>query len=329
MRTSDFDYHLPVQLIAQNPVEPRDHSRFLVLNRSDGSLEHRRFFEIVDYLSNGDVLVFNDSRVIPARLNGVKVDTGGRVEILLLRRLDVNAWEALVRPAKRLHAGARVEIVSGSSDDSSHGARAIAEVVEQRQEGIRVISFSDEDVLGDLGRVALPPYIHNPLEHPQRYQTVYSRVAGSVAAPTAGLHFTPELLDRIEGKGVRCLFVTLHVGLDTFQPVREDDPANHVIHTEYAMLSGEVAAALSQARKEGRRIISVGTTTARVLEQATQLSGPLDLQPFAGWVSIYILPGYRFRLVDALVTNFHLPRSTLLMMVSAFAGQVIIDFIVL
>lgn len=323
MKTSDFDYNLPSGFIAQSPIEPRDNSRLMVLNRAKGSIEHRRFFEIVDYLRDGDVLVFNDSRVIPARLRGRKVNSGGRVEILLLRRLNANVWETLAKPGRRLRAGTRVEIDGDSSSGNPSGI--LAEVSEVRQDGVRIISFSDEALLLESGEVPLPPYIHTPLAHPERYQTVYARVAGSVAAPTAGLHFTPELLGDIDRKGVYCLFITLHVGLDTFRPVKEDDPLKHDIYKEYGVLEAEVASKLSQARREERRIICVGTTTVRVVEQAAQFSEPLQLQPFKGWVSLFILPGYRFRMVDALITNFHLPRSTLLMLVTAFAGKKLVS----
>ena len=323
MRTSDFDYYLPQELIAQIPLEPRDHSRLMVLERSDASLSHHKFFEVVDYLRNGDVLVFNDSRVIPARLSGRKADTGGRLEILLLRQLDSRVWEALVRPAKRTRVGSRLELagdtVSGKGQDG-----VIAEVVEVREGGVRVISFSDETLLEDLGSIPLPPYIHVPLRNPERYQTVYADAAGSVAAPTAGLHFTPQLIDRIRGKGVRCLFVTLHVGLDTFLPVRESSPLEHTIHREYGVLDKEAASQLSRARREGRRIICVGTTTVRLVEAAAQASSPLCIQPFQGWVGLFILPGYQFQVVDAMITNFHLPRSTLLMLLTAFAGKDVI-----
>ncbi|MFC1908527.1 tRNA preQ1(34) S-adenosylmethionine ribosyltransferase-isomerase QueA [Chloroflexota bacterium] len=321
MKTSDFDYSLPAEFIAQEPVEPRDHSRIMVLNRGDGSTEHRLFFEIIDYLQEGDILVFNDSRVIPARLKGRKIDSGGEVEILLLRRLNTNVWETLVKPGKRLPVGTRVEIMSDFTTGSFAKSRVVAEVMERGQNGVRVMSFSDETLLMGLGRVALPPYIHVPLAKPERYQTVYARVDGSVAAPTAGLHFTQQLLSKIRQKGVRCLFVTLHVGLDTFQPVREDDPAEHNIHEEYAVLNREVADELSIAKKEGRRIICVGTTAVRIVEQAAQVSSPEQIQPFEGWINLFILPGYRFHLVDAMVTNFHLPRSTLLMLVSAFTDE--------
>jgi S-adenosylmethionine:tRNA ribosyltransferase-isomerase len=317
MRTSDFSYSLPPELIAQTPVEPRDHSRLMVLNRSNGSIKHHRFFEIVDYLCAGDVLVFNDSRVIPARLSGRKVDTGGRVEILLLHRRDTAVWEAVVKPGKRVSIGTKIEI-------SGNKAKVLAEIVGLGEGGIRVISFSDEAPLPQLGRVPLPPYIHSPLPDPERYQTVYARILGSVAAPTAGLHFTPELLIKIEQKGVCCLFVTLHVGLDTFRPVREDDPLKHPIHREYGRLSQEVATELSRAKAEGRRVICVGTTTVRLIESAAQASKASLLEPFDGWVSLFALPGYQFRIVDGVITNLHLPRSTVLMLVCAFAGK---DFI--
>jgi S-adenosylmethionine:tRNA ribosyltransferase-isomerase len=318
MKTSDFDYHLPTELIAQTPVELRDHSQLMVLNRSSGLIEHRRFFEIVDYLRAGDALVFNDSRVIPARLKGRKIDTGGKVELLLLRQLDTAVWEALVKPGKRVNIGTRIEI---TSDSIAGNARVWAEITGQGQNGIKVISFSNVKLLSQLGKIPLPPYIHTPLTEPERYQSVYARIPGSVAAPTAGLHFTPQLLSQLERIGVRCLFVTLHIGLDTFRPVREDDPLEHPIHKEYGRLSQEVATELSQAKQERRRIICVGTTTARIVEEAAQASKASILEPFEGWVSLFILPGYQFRMVDALITNFHLPRSTLLMLVTAFAGK--------
>ena len=317
MRTSDFDYSLPPGLIAQTPLEPRDSSRLMVLDRAGGSMMHRHFADIKDYLRGGDVLVFNDSRVIPARLRGSRVGSGGRVEILLLRRLEENFWEALVKPARRLRCGAVIEI----EGDAPSGIKVRAEIIGEGEDGIREISFSDEALLPGLGEIPLPPYIHAPLENPERYQTVYARVAGSAAAPTAGLHFTPELLDAIQQKGARCLFVTLHVGLDTFRPVTEDDPRRHTIYQEYGVLDGSVAGELSQAKREGRRIICVGTTSVRLVEQAAQLSPPQELRPFEGWASLFILPGYQFRMVDALVTNFHLPRSALLMLVTAFAGK--------
>ncbi len=316
MKTSDFDYSLPSGLIAQNPVEPRDHSRLMVLDRLAGSLEHRRFYDIVDYLRGGDVLVFNNSRVIPARLKGRRAGSGGRVEILLLRRTEPGVWEALVKPARRLKTGAEVEIT---------GAGISSQVIGEGDGGIRTIKFSDESLLSAAGEVPLPPYIHEPLKDPERYQTIYARMVGSVAAPTAGLHFTPELLAKIESKGVRCLFVTLHVGLDTFRPVAEDDPRQHVIYKEYGIINEGTAGELSRAKREGRRIICVGTTSVRLLEQAALVSRPGEIQPFQGWVDLYILPGHRFRTVDAMITNFHLPKSTLLMLVMAFGGREIIS----
>jgi len=322
MKTSDFDYTLPTELIAQTAVEPRDESRLMVLNRSDDSIEHRKFLEIVDYLQAGDVLVFNDSRVIPARLRGRKLGSGGRVEILLLRRLNSSVWEALVKPGKRVNVGTRIEITNNSA--GSRQPKILAEITELGQDGIKVIKFSDETLLPGVGEIPLPPYIHVPLTNPERYQTVYAAVAGSVAAPTAGLHFTPQLLSRIEQKGVHCHFVTLHVGFDTFRPVREDNPLEHPIYKEYGVITQEVASQLSQAKAEGRRIICVGTTTVRIIEQAAQNTKTSVLEPFEGWVSLFILPAYQFRMTDALITNFHLPKSTLLMLVTAFAGR---DFI--
>lgn len=324
MKTSDFDYSLPTELIAQTPIEPRDQSRLMVLNRSNSSIEHRNFSQLTNYLRAGDVLLLNDSRVIPARLNGTKIDSGGRVEILLLRRLNTCTWETLVKPGKRVNIGTMIEITNDTAVDNKQGTKVLAKVMELGQGGIKVISFSDETLLPKLGKVPLPPYIHTPLTHPGRYQTVYANQAGSVAAPTAGLHFTPELLSDIERKGVRCLFLTLHIGLDTFRPVREDDPLEHPIHREYGVLGQEVASQLSQARTEGRRIICVGTTTVRLIEQVAQNSNATLLEPFEGWVSLFILPGYQFRVVDALITNLHLPKSTLLMLITAFAGK---DFI--
>jgi len=316
VKTSDFDYSLPPELIAQTPIESRDRARLMVLDRRDNSLHHRRFYEIVDCLQKGDVLVFNDSRVIPARLNGRKSDTGGNVEILLLRRLSPNTWETLVKPGKRVKAGSRLELAGDNQQP-----KVTAEVLEVKERGIRVITFSDETLLTELGKTPLPPYIRLPLKDPERYQTVYAQASGSVAAPTAGLHFTPKLMKKIEDKGVRCLFITLHIGLDTFLPVRESNPTKHTIHREYGILSQEAAHNLSCARREGRRIICVGTTTVRLVEAAAQASNSIDIQPFEDWISLFILPGYQFQAVDALITNFHLPQTTLLMLVTAFAGK--------
>jgi S-adenosylmethionine:tRNA ribosyltransferase-isomerase len=317
MKTSDFDYYLPSELIAQTPVEPRDHSRLMVLERRLGSVEHRRFFEIADYLHEGDVLVFNDSRVIPARLKG-KRDSGGRVELLLLRRRDNAVWEALVKPGKRVNIGTKLELTGDT------GGKVTAEVTGLGEEGVKVVRFSDEKLLLQLGKVPLPPYIHRPLYDTERYQTVYAQAPGSAAAPTAGLHFTPRLLNQMKNKGVQLLFVTLHIGLDTFRPVREEDPLNHPIHKEYGILTKEVADELSWAKREGRRIICAGTTAVRLVEAAAQGGDSTRIQPFDGWVNLLALPGYQFCMADAMITNFHLPRSTLLMMVAAFAGR---DFI--
>jgi S-adenosylmethionine:tRNA ribosyltransferase-isomerase len=321
MKTSDFDYTLPPELIAQTPIEPRDSSRLLVLNRKGSSIMHRRFYEITDYLQGGDVMVFNNSRVLPARLKGKRDRSGGAVEILLLRRLEVNVWEGLVKPARHLQAGAKIEITPKEPLNTSIKEKIMAEIIGTGSEGIRTIRFSDETQLLSAGEMPLPPYIHEPLQNPERYQTVYAQVVGSAAAPTAGLHFTPELLDRIRAKGVHCLFTTLHVGLDTFRPVTEEDPQQHKIYREYGALGEEAAEELSTAKKEGRRIICVGTTSVRLVEQAALKSTPGEIQPLSDWVSLFILPGHRFRVVDALVTNFHLPKSTLLMLVTAFAGR--------
>jgi S-adenosylmethionine:tRNA ribosyltransferase-isomerase len=259
----------------------------------------------------------NDSRVIPARLFGRREGGSGHLEILLLRRNESGSWEALLRPAKRVQSGTKVEI-RGSGEAGS--CRIIAEVLETGGDGVCVLHFDDESLLVDIGRIALPPYIKTPLADPQRYQTVYASNDGSVAAPTAGLHFTPLMLNKLEKAGIRCLYVSLHIGLDTFRPVREEDPRKHNIHKEYGLIKPKVAAELSHARQEGRRIICVGTTTVRLLEQGAGLSRRQPVDPFSGWVELFILPGYRFKAVDGLITNFHLPRSTLLMMVSAFVG---------
>jgi S-adenosylmethionine:tRNA ribosyltransferase-isomerase len=315
MNITDFDYLLPPELIAQTPIEPRDHSRLMVLNRVGESLTHRHFFEVADYLQSGDTLVFNDSRVIPARLRGIKLGTDVKVELLLLRRLNDGIWETLVRPGKRLPAGAQVKITKCSGDAN---LEMLAEVMGRGENGIRIVKLSDESLLEELGHVPLPPYIRKPLSQPERYQTIYARIKGSVAAPTAGLHFTPHLLDLLQQKGVRFAFVTLHIGLDTFQPVRVADPQYHPIHTEYGEVSQSAADLINQTRKDGNRVIAVGTSAVRLIEAASQSGVAM---PLAEQVNLYILPGYRFRIVDAMITNFHLPKSTLLMLVSAFAGR--------
>ncbi len=310
MRTFDFDYDLPPEFIAQTPTEPRDASRLLVLDRASGSIRHCRFRDLPDLLEPRDLLVLNQTRVIPARLRARKVPTGGRVEILLLKRLGPRRWEALVG-GKRIVPGKRLAVEMGP----------MAAVVEDLGHGRKVIEF-DEPItptLDRIGEMPLPPYIHEPLARPDRYQTVYARDPGSTAAPTAGLHFTPELLRRLAGRGILLAWVTLHIGLDTFGPVTEDDPATHAMHSEWCRLPPETAEAANAAKARGSRLIAVGTTTARTLESAAQPDG--EVRAFEGTTSLFILPGYRFRAISALITNFHLPRSTLLMMVSAFAGR--------
>lgn len=316
MRTSDFDYALPKELIAQTPIEPRDHSRLLTVNLSTGEFEHRRFYEVGKLLKPGDLLVVNDSRVIPARLTGRRLGTGGAVEMLLLQRTGEGTWKALVKPGRRLRPGARFEV------DGVEG-----EVLEDADGGTRLIRLADEGVIQRAGEMPLPPYINTPLTDRERYQTVYARADGSAAAPTAGLHFTPELLESLGRDGIRFARVTLHVGLDTFRPVKSEEPEKHKLHTEYFEVGEDAAREINLARAEGRRIISVGTTSVRVLEQAALLSlhesheNEAILEPVSGWADIFILPGHRFRLVDGLITNFHLPRSTLFMMVCAFAER--------
>jgi S-adenosylmethionine:tRNA ribosyltransferase-isomerase len=315
MKTSDFDYHLPSELIAQTPTEPRDHSRLMVLSRGDGSTEHRRFYDIVDYMQTGDTMVFNNSRVIPARIRGHKGDSQTMVEILLLRRLDGNVWETLVRPGRKVTRGTQIRIA-----DASAGAdvEMNAEVLEQGEGGIRAVRFSDDSLLEKFGQVPLPPYISAPLADAGRYQTIYAQISGSVAAPTAGLHFTSRLIGELQKKGVRLAFVTMHIGLDTFRPVRVEDPGRHPIHREYGEVTSEAATLVNETRELGKKVIAVGTSTVRLLEAAAHDGA---VQPFNGWVDLFILPGYKFLITDVMVTNFHLPRSTLLMMVSAFAGK--------
>ena len=318
MRTSDFDYRLPQRLIAQIPAEPRDSSRLLVLHKSTGHVEHRRFFDLTDYLVEGDLLVLNDSRVIPARLYGRRRDTGGKVEILLLHRLNSGVWRVLARPGRSMKLGTIVDI------DSQGDSGVTAEVLESSIDGMAAVRLSDEEQAFRAGHAPLPPYIHFlPSDH-ERYQTVYSRVDGSAAAPTAGLHFTPDLLDRLKGMGVRLAYVTLHVGVDTFRPLRSEDPQDHKIHGEYYVLEQAATDQLNAARRDRRRIIAVGTTSVRLLEKIVlgAADGPGSaIRPAEGWAHLYILPGHQFRLVDAMITNFHLPRTTLLMLVSAFAGR--------
>ncbi len=315
MKISDFDYKLPDKLIAQVPTEPRDHSRLMVLYRNSRTIEHHHFFEIASYLEKDDVIVFNNSRVIPARMMGQKRGTSVQVELLLLRRLDKNLWEALARPSKKLPVGAEIVLKNPSGMEEN---TVLAEIVGHKENGVKIVRFSDDTCLNKLGQMPLPPYIRLPLADPERYQTVYAKIDGSVAAPTAGLHFTPRVLKALEDKGVKTAFITLHIGLDTFRPIRVNDPKQHTIHTEYGEVSEEVAALINQTKKIGKRAIAVGTSTVRLLETSWRDSG---VKPYAGQVDLFILPGYRFNVVDAIVTNFHLPRSTPLMLIAAFAGK--------
>ena len=314
MLTKDFDYALPPELIAQKPLGPRDASRLLVLSRDTGEIAHRRFRDLHDYLRDGDLLVANETRVIPARLYARKVPTGGRVELLLLTRHDDRRWEALVK-GRKVDVGQRL----GLADDRGEQLEGLVESV--TESGGRLIRFDEpiEPYLESLGTVPLPPYIRRPLANPERYQTVYSRVNGSVAAPTAGLHFTPEMIQRTKAHGVEWLNVLLHIGLDTFRPVAEARVEDHPIHTEYCLLTEANAERINQAKREGRRVIALGTTAVRVLETAGQRASH-GVRPWDGPTDLFIYPGYRFRVVDALITNFHLPRSSLIMLVSAFAG---------
>lgn len=311
MLVTDFDYELPQELIAQHPMEPRDHSRLLVVDKKTGEIEHRHFYDLVNYLKPGDVLVFNDTRVIPARLHGTK-DTGAHVEVFLLTRRDATDWEVLVRPGKKLQVGAKINF----SDELS------CEVIEHTDFGGRVVRFKYdgifEEILDRLGETPLPPYITAPLEDKERYQTVYNRERGSAAAPTAGLHFTKELLQKIKDIGCEEVFVTLHVGLGTFRPVSEAKIEDHKMHKEFYTVSQEAADAVNKAKAEGRRIIAVGTTAVRTLEAA---GADGQLHAGSSWTNIFIYPGYKFRLVDDLVTNFHLPQSTLLMLVSTLSTR--------
>jgi S-adenosylmethionine:tRNA ribosyltransferase-isomerase len=310
LKTSDFDYNLPESYIAQTPAEPRDSSRLLVVHRDTGQLEHRIFRDVTDYLRAGDLLVLNQTRVIPARIFARK-ETGGRVELLLLRRRDELTWEALVG-GKGLRIGKLLKIEDGPK----------VEVIKILEGSERLIKFSEpiEPYFSKVGHVPLPPYIHEKLEDPERYQTIYARELGSAAAPTAGLHFTPRLLEELQVKGVKIDFVTLHVGLDTFAPVTEADPKAHKIHTEWCELSEETADAINETRDRGGRVIAVGTTSVRTLESVANVAQGA-IPPYVGPTSLFILPGYQFKVVDAMITNFHLPRSTLLMLVSAFAGR--------
>ena len=321
MRTSDFDYVLPQERIAQTPAEPRDSSRLLVLRRQDtaDAIEHRTFRDLTEYLRPGDLMVFNRSRVIPARLYGTETRSGAQVEILLVRRTEPGIWQALGRPGRRLRVGA--EVVIAGADES---APVRVEVLATGENGLRTVRLSDDGSLDGLGELPLPPYIKETPDDPERYQTVYADAPGSVAAPTAGLHFTDAMLDDIRSQGVHTAWVTLHVGLDTFRPVHGEDIAEHKIHTEWYELPAETADAINRARRNGNRIIAVGTTTVRTLEHVAKdahSAGASEITASTGDADLFIVPGHQFRLVDAMLTNFHLPRSTLLMLVSAFAGR--------
>jgi S-adenosylmethionine:tRNA ribosyltransferase-isomerase len=312
MKTSDFDYHLPESSIAQTPAQPRDASRLLVLNRESGNLEHKIFRDVVSYLRPNDLLVLNQTRVIPARIFAKK-ETGGKVELLLLRRRDALMWESLVG-GKGLRVGTKMQIEDGPQ----------AEILEILEGSERLIKFSEpvEPYFSKVGNVPLPPYIHEKLSDPERYQTVFAKEPGSAAAPTAGLHFTSQLLEDIKAKGVKIAYVTLHVGLDTFAPVTEDAPQEHKIHTEWCELTQETANLINQTRASGGRVVAVGTTSVRTLESAGRnLDTGNQISAFRGPTDIYILPGYQFKVVDVMITNFHLPKSTLIMLVSAFAGR--------
>lgn len=313
MKTDDFDFYLPEELITQTPLDKRDNSRMLVLDKESGNINHKHFSDIIDYLDSNDVLVLNDTKVIPARLYGVKEDTGAVIEILMLKDLGNNRWECLTKPAKRI----KIDTVVKFSDKLS------AKCVKMGEEGIREFELIYDgilyEILDELGEMPLPPYIHEKLEDKDRYQTVYAKNIGSAAAPTAGLHFTKDLLKRIEEKNVKILYVTLHVGLGTFRPVSVEDVTKHKMHSEFYQMSKEVASVLNKAKKEGKRIISVGTTSTRTLETIMSLYG--EFKECCGNTEIFIYPGYEFKAIDALITNFHLPKSTLIMLVSALAGK--------
>ncbi len=314
MKTSDFYYDLPQELIAQDPLEDRSASRLMVLNKNTGDIEHKIFKDITGYLRAGDCLVLNNTKVIPARLLGVKEETGAAVEVFLLKRLEDNNWECLVKPGKKLRPGARVVFGDGILR---------CEIMDVVEEGNRIVHFEYEgifeEVLDELGEMPLPPYITHKLQDKNRYQTVYAKYEGSAAAPTAGLHFTPELLASIEAMGVDIAYVTLHVGLGTFRPVKVEDVNNHHMHTEFYQVSQEAADKINKAKQNGNRVICVGTTSCRTIESAADENGVLSA--CSGDTDIFIYPGYKFKLLDCLITNFHLPESTLVMLVSALAGK--------
>lgn len=313
MKTSDFYYDLPQEQIAQTPIEPRDHSRLMVLHRENDEIEHRRFDDILDYLNEGDCLIVNDSRVIPARIYGVKEDTGAKIEFLLLKQLSGDRWETLVKPGKKAKIGAKFIFGDGLLK---------AEVIDIVDDGNRIVELQSEEniytTLDKIGQMPLPPYITAKLEDQERYQTVYSHELGSAAAPTAGLHFTNELLDRIRAKGVNIGYVTLHVGLGTFRPVKVDDVTKHKMHSEHYEIPAETAELIRHTKANGKRVIAVGTTSCRTLESVAAEYG--EIKPCDGFTDIFIYPGFEFKVLDGLITNFHLPESTLIMLVSAFYG---------
>lgn len=314
MKVSDFYFDLPEELIAQEPLEKRDNSRLLVLDKESGEIEHRGFKDVLEYLNKGDCLVLNNSRVIPARLFGIKKDTGAKIEFVLLKRVDKDKWETLVKPGKKAKPG--TEFVFGNGE-------LTCKVLETTEIGGRIIEFEYtgifEEVLDKLGQMPLPPYITKQLEDKERYQTVYSKINGSAAAPTAGLHFTDEFLDEIKAKGIEIAYVTLHVGLGTFRPVKVDNINDHIMHSEFYSIDEENANIINNAKKQGNKIITVGTTSTRTLETIGDENG--FLKASSGWTDIFIYPGYEFKVVDNLITNFHLPESTLIMLVSTLAGQ--------
>lgn len=317
MKTDDFDYYLPENLIAQTPINKRDESKLMVLNKETGTIEHRHFADIIDYLTPNDVLVLNDTKVMPARLIGQKEDTNGHIELLLLKNTKNNIYECLCKPAKRVKVGTIVTFGDGILK---------AKCIEAKEEGIREFEFLYDgifyEILDKLGEMPLPPYIHKKLKDKNRYQTVYAKNIGSAAAPTAGLHFTQELLEKLKNKGITICYVTLHVGLGTFRPVNVEDVTTHKMHSEFYTINEETAKILNQAKKDGKNIVSVGTTTTRVLE--TVMNQYQTFKACSGYTSIFIYPGYQFKAVDSLITNFHLPKSTLIMLVSAFCSKEII-----
>ena len=313
MKTEDFNYNLPEELIAQTPLKNRDESRLLVLDKETGNIEHKHFYDIIDYLNEGDSLVLNDTKVLPARLFGIKEETNAHIEILMLKETDKDTWECLTKPAKRVNIGTIIDF----------GGLLKAKAIEIKEEGIIVYKFEYKgifyEILDKLGTMPLPPYIHEKLKDQSRYQTVYAKEEGSAAAPTAGLHFTKELLKKIEEKGINIVYITLHVGLGTFRPVNVENINEHKMHSEYYIMSEESANILNKTKQNGKKIISVGTTSTRTLETIMNLYG--EFKSCSGWTDIFIYPGYKFKAIDNLITNFHLPKSTLVMLVSALAGR--------